>query len=480
MKLKNKNRTVLMVALLAAASFFYGCKKFLDIPLPTDTVTAENVYLTDLSTASVLSGILNTMLGSDLINGENIGLKAGLYADELQNLKPQEAGFETFYKNGLSVNSVPGHWANLYRQVYTCNLAIEGINGSTSDLSYRNQWLGEALFCRAYLYFQLVNLYGDVPLALVSDYGVTNKLTRSSKAQAYQQIIADLKEVQSLLGTTYLNPSSQVTPERGRPNRFCATALLARVYLYTGDWAKAEAEATSLISSTGNFQLAAPASVFLANSKETIWALVSSDRVSPGYNLFNKGMPAVVATPANLSSGTPLSQAMVDVFEPGDARFTSWVRTTSTTAPAQTYYYPNKYKSATPGAESFVALRLGEQYLIRAEARAQQNNMAGAVQDLNVLRARSRPTPALNVLPDYPAGISQADCLAAIAKERRAELFSEFGSRFFDLKRTGTIDAVMAVAAPAKGGVWNSQRQLWPIPPEDIRLNPNLTQTPGY
>lgn len=480
MKLKNKNRTVLVVAILAAATFFCGCKKFLDTPLPTDTVTAETVYLTDISTASVLSGILNTMLGSDLIGSENIGLKAGLYADELQNLKPLETGSESFYKNALSANSAPGHWTTLYKQLYTCNLALEGIRGSKSDLSFRNQWIGEALFCRAFLYFQLVNLYGDVPLALVSDYGITNKLSRSPKAQVYQQIIADLKQAQALLGTSYLDASSQVTADRGRPNRFSATALLARVYLYTGDWAKAETEATSVISSTANFQLPAPASAFLAGSGETIWALVSSAAVSPAYNIFNKGMPAVVATPALLSSGVPLSQSMVSVFEPGDVRFTAWVRTTSTTVPANTYYYPNKYKSAVAGTESFVMLRLGEQYLIRAEARAQQNNMAGSVQDLNVLRARSRPASASGILPDYPAGISQSDCLAAVAKERRVELFSEFGSRFFDLKRTGTIDAVMNIAAPAKGGVWNSQRQLWPIPPLDIRQNPNLTQTPGY
>jgi hypothetical protein len=480
MKLKNKNRTGLMVALFVAASLFSACKKFLDIQLPTDTVTSENVYISDLSTASVLSGILYTMLESGVINGDNIGLKAGLYADELQNVKPQESGNENFYKNGLSLNAVPGHWSSLYKQVYTCNLALEGINQSTADLSFRNQWLGEALFCRAYLYFQLVNLYGDVPLALVPDYRVTNKLSRSPSAQVYQQIIADLKSAQSLLGDTYLNPASQLTTERGRPNRFSATALLARVYLYTGDWVKAEAEASSVISNTTDFQLAAPASVFLTNSKETIWALVSSNKVSPGYTLFNKGMPAVVATIAALSSGTPLSQVMVNAFEPGDVRFTAWVRTTSTTTPAQTFYYPNKYKLATPGAESFVALRLGEQYLIRAEARAQQNNMTGAVQDLNLLRSRSRPTPALDVLPDYPASISQADCLVAIAQERRVELFSEFGSRFFDLKRTGTIDAVMTVAAPAKGGVWNSQRKIWPIPPDDIRINPNLTQAPGY
>lgn len=467
-----------MIALFIASSLFAGCKKFLDIQLPTDTVTAQTVYNTDLSVASVISGILLNTL--DYTKSDNVGLKAGLYVDELQNLNSTNFANENFYKNGLSLNSTPTNWIKLYSLVYQCNLAIEGINDSKADLAYRNQWLGEAKFCRAYIYLELVNLYGDVPLAIVSDYGVNNKLSRSPKGQVYQQIIADLKEAQSLLGTSYLNASSQVTTERGRPNRFSATALLARTYLYAGDWAKAEAEATTVISNTENFQLPAPASAFLAGSKETIWALVVAVQVAPPYNIFNMGMPAVVANPAALSSSVPLSQSMVDTFEPGDLRFTTWVRTTSTVTPAQTYYYPNKYKSGTPGTESLVTLRLSEQYLIRAEARAQQNNVSGAVQDLNLLRARSRPTPALGVLPDYSAVISQTDCLAAIARERRVELFSEFGSRFFDLKRTGTIDAVMSVAAPAKGGVWSPSRQIWPIPTEDVRLNPNLTQAPGY
>ena len=119
--------------------------------------------------------------------------------------------------------------------------------------------------------------------------------------------------------------------------------------------------------------------------------------------------------------------------------------------------------------------RLGEIYLIRAEARAQQGNSTGAgsaASDLNTVRARATLPPT--------TAVTQADMLAAIAHERRVELFCENGNRFFDLRRTGNLDAVMNVLAPLKGGSWASNKEWWPIPLSDIQNDINLTQTPGF
>lgn len=111
-------------------------------------------------------------------------------------------------------------------------------------------------------------------------------------------------------------------------------------------------------------------------------------------------------------------------------------------------------------------------YLIRAEARARQENTGGAQADLNMVRARAG-------LPATTAGTRDA-LIGAVTAERRVELFTECGNRFFDLKRTGTIDAVMTVAAQQKGTTWKSYMSLWPINPDDIILNTNLTPNPGY
>src|SRR5262249_35037605 len=116
-----------------------------------------------------------------------------------------------------------------------------------------------------------------------------------------------------------------------------------------------------------------------------------------------------------------------------------------------------------------------EQYLIRAEARVYQNNLSGAIDDLNVVRQRAG-------LPLLANSLDQHKVLSAILHERQVELFSEWGHRWFDLKRTGSIDSVMSAMTPikSKGGVWKSYQQLYPLPWNDVLGDPNLVQNPGY
>ena len=153
----------------------------------------------------------------------------------------------------------------------------------------------------------------------------------------------------------------------------------------------------------------------------------------------------------------------------------------SGTLPARTFYFPYKYKAFTPNIEGMVVFRLAELYLIRAEARAQQGMLTGnnsAVADLNTIRARAAGT-TVGVLPPI-AVTSKEDILAAIAHERQVELFTEWGNRWFDLKRTGMADVVMSVVAPQKGATWNTDWQLLPIPQNEIIANPKLEQNNGY
>jgi len=124
--------------------------------------------------------------------------------------------------------------------------------------------------------------------------------------------------------------------------------------------------------------------------------------------------------------------------------------------------------------EYTMVLRLAEQYLIRAEARAQQNNLSAAQSDLNVIRTRAALSPT--------TANTQSTLLTAILHERQVELFSEWGHRWFDIKRTGNVDAVMGNggACAAKGGVWNTNWQLYPIIQLQLQLNPALVQNSGY
>lgn len=478
---------LLIVCLIFAA----GCNKILDIPLPLNKIADEAAYTTDKSSAATLNSIFGTLAGSPYFHGAGSnGYLTGLYTDELVNLNISSTVNNSYYTNAVLPATTGAMWTALYQNIYNLNLAIEGI-GANNGLTYKDQWMGEAYFLRALCYFTLTNYYGDVAIVTSSDFRINRSLSRSPKADVFKLIIADLLNAQSLLGNEYHSATGAVTTtSKGRPNKFAAAALLARAYLYNGEWVAAENQASSVITTGAavNYNLL-PASdidkVFLPASTETIFSLVltSSNQDYVAYN--NNMLPSI---PYNAASWTGVAAAaspsLLTAFEPNvntnveDRRKTFWLRTTtmaaSSAVPAQTRYFPNKYKSNVIGAENVVMLRLAEQYLIRAEARAMLNNLGGAKEDLDRIRLRAGLTGT--------AAVTQLDLLTAILNERRLEFFSELGHRFFDLRRTGRLDAVMSVVAPAKGvgAVWSPAKQYFGIPATDILANPNLVQTPGY
>lgn len=463
-----------------------GCKKgLLNVGSQVGAVDAENAYTSNGTAQSVLAGIFDVMgaTGSFYHGQNSISLLMGLSADELVNYS-SSAVYGQFFTNNLSGqgNNSSYFWATIYQQLYNCNAAIAGLTSSTAVTpAVKNQLLGEAKFARAYIYFYAINLYGDMPMPLTTDYLTNNTLARTPKAQIYQQIIQDLKDAQSLLSDAkYLNGTGSATTDRLRPNKQAASAMLARVYLYNNDWANAEAQASSVISTSIYLLEPNLNQVFLKASRETIWAL---QPVTNGYNNGDAYTLVLTAPPANtVVTQLPLNQTLVNAFENGDARFTNWVGqykvAATNNAPATTYYYAYKYKanttngSSAPVTEWPIELRLAEQYLIRAEARAQQNNLDGAKSDLNVIRSRASLTAV--------TASTQSDVMAAVTHERQIELFTEWGHRWFDLKRTGKIDAVMNVETPKKGGTWAAYKALVPIPASEILIDHNLTQNPGY
>lgn len=457
-----------------------GCKKYLDTALPAGTISQQNAYVSDNSVSAVVTGNFLAIGGSSPFGGStssNLAYVTGLYMDELQNLSTSAGNNIAFYKDAIQPGNT-GHWTSFYKEILGVNATIEGIHNTTATLYYKNQWLGESYFTRAFLYFYLTNLYGDVPLALTSDYTTNNILSRAPQSQVYQQIIADLQQAQGLLNSTYTDAYGASTTHRVRPDRYVASALLAKTYLYTQKWDSAEAQADSVINNT-NYALLPTTQVFAANGKETIWALAPSTTSSVNeYAFYINGMPATLT-----GSSTPVGSytvlacmdtALVNAFEAGDNRYANWVRAVPVagSSPAFTYYFPNKYSSPAINSVNDIILRLGEIYLIRAEARAHLNNISGAQSDLDSVRTRAG-------LPNTTA-TDQASLLAAIAQERRVELFTECSNRFFDLKRTGTIDSVMTAFAPQKGATWSDFMQLFPIPTSDIIQDPNLTVNPGY
>lgn len=469
------------IACFMVLTFTAGCKKAIDTGVPVTQLSSANIFTSNGTAQGAISGILESMA---IINGfynglGSISVQQGLAADELTSFSTGNLLTAQFYTNSLS-NQSPYYWTSMYSQLYSCNAAVQGLTQTTTlTPAIRQQLLGEAQFLRAYIYFYAVNLYGDVPLALTTDYTVNNVIRRSPVTTVYDQIIKDLKDAQNLLSDNkYLNGTGGATTDRVRPNKQAATALLARVYLYQKSWQDAEAQSTAVIGASTYILEPNLAQVFLKGTREAIFQLMP---VQLGYNNGDAPILVIAARPTTASSQVALSNSVISAFEKGDARLTNWVGTYNAPAanglPAVSYNFANKYKqylinNTAPATEYPILLRLSEQYLIRAEARAQQGNVAGAQSDLNVIRKRAG-------LANTTAA-TQTDLLTAILHERQVELFTEWGHRWFDLKRTGNIDAVMSVVTPQKGGTWTPSDQLLPIPVSEIVINSNLTQNPGY
>jgi hypothetical protein len=462
---------------------FSSCKKFVEVDAPVTSLSGGNVYNGDGTAISVVTGLYNNLSGSAssaILSGTPnfpmLSLYAGLSADELSlwsgisNLQQI-----AYYKNDHSA-TIGGDeiWTFTYPQIFSCNSAIMGLDKSkVLTPSVKLQLMGEVKFMRAFYYFYLVNLYGDVPLVLTTDYSLNVKLARAAKIDVYKQIISDLIDAQSLLSQNYLDGNlTTSTAEKIRPTKWAATALLARTYLFSGDYANAELQATSIINQSA-YGLGSLDNIFLKNSIEAIWQL---QPVISGWNTLDAR--AFILAPSGLSTQKPvfLSAYLLNDFESGDNRKIKWIN--SYTDVSGTYYYSYKYKSATlnaPLTEYLTVFRLSEQYLIRAEAEA--NGIGGginaAITDLNKIRNRAG-------LANYSGLKDKGSVLDAILHERRVELFTEWGHRWLDLKRTNKVDAVMSVVTPSKGGTWQPTDQLYPIGQFEIQKNPSLTQNPGY
>lgn len=440
---------------------FGSCEKFVNIAPPNDQLVGSSVFSSDRTATAAMTGIYSSMMSSysSLLNTQ-LSMLCGLSADEFKDYSglPDQ---QQYYQNSLTPgnNQVLSLWKSTYSYIYQANAVLEGLKQSTG-ISYevKRELEGEAKCFRAVCNFYLLNLYGNIPLVTSTNYQTNDSLSRSSSILVYQQIIADCKDAQNLLASDY----SFSIGGRVRPNRFAVTALLARVYLFMKDWKNAETQADSVISRTDLYTLSNDLNqVFLANSSEALWQL---EPIQPGLNTGEGNAFILTSFPNSVA----LSDSLISAFEPNDKRRANWID--SIIVSGQSYYFPYKYKvqSGTPVTEYCMVLRLAEQYLIRAEARAEQDNLSGAAQDLNLIRIRAG-------LSSTPA-IDQNSLLIAIQQERRIELFTENGMRWLDLKRAGQATAILG----SSKNEWKSTDSLYPIPLSELQNDTRLIQNPGY
>ncbi|WP_432670303.1 RagB/SusD family nutrient uptake outer membrane protein [Flavobacterium sp. SM2513] len=449
---------------LVASILLNSCDEFVAVDLPGDQLFTESVFEEPATATAAVVEIYAKMRKNGVLDGSSGGVPYLLanYSDDMDFYGGDHLGAFPFYKNSLTgVNpEVARIWDNSYNQIYCANAVLDGLARSTtlSD-EVKNQLTGEALFARALLHFSLTNVFGPVPYIKTIAYTENQKAYRNTTQEVYNDAKADVEQAITLLAENYLSS------DRTRPNTYVAKALLARICLYQGTWEEASNAASAVLNQTDLYGIESDLSkVFLNTSKTTIWQLSPS---GSNKNTAEGALYVIKTGPPTMSAVSP---SLLNAFEPGDLRRLEWIK--SVTAGSTTWYYPNKYKenkNSTPSKESSIVFRTAEMYLIRAEARAQSGFLISAKEDLDHIRqlAGLPPTTAL----------TQTDLLQAILKERQVELFTEFGHRFFDLKRAGKLDSVLSATKPG----WNADDVWFPIPELELNLNPNLRpQNQGY
>lgn len=466
--INNKIRFIVAFNLL----FTMSCENFVELDTPDHILVSPVVFNSGETATAAIKGIYNELADADFSRGYqySVTVLAGMPSDIFETTSVTDTRYGPFQQNEIAPAETPDAsanynlWSSAYNVIYMANSALEGLENSTNIPSGQLGILeGRALFLRAFTYFYLTNLYGDVPLVLTTDYRQNSVATRNPASEVWDQLMDDLEEAVVLLdGQDFYGEN-----ERTNINQYVVQAFLARVYLYREDWKKAEELSSKVIYQTSIYEILEDLDqVFLKNSKEAIWQISPEGR---GFSSTYTGDGYMFR--GNSSSPVKLSDNFVASMQEKDKRLANWVGFNS----SRSFHFPYKYKdsnSRNSASEYSMVLRLAEQYLIRAESRAMQGNISGAIADVDVLRSRA----GLDLINDIEPGINKEALLNIISEERKLELFSEWGHRWFDLKRTGKAAQVLMPIKP----LWQETDVLFPIPQVEIDKNQNLHQNVGY
>ena len=464
--------TFAALTVLAAAS----CSDFIDLE-PISDVTEGNFFRNGADAEAGLVAAYD-MLQSEYyifdlpINGDVRADNMYAGGDNPNNFQIDE--FMVAATNG----NVERDWRYLYESTSRANAVLDYVPAiQSNDLSEarKEQILGEAAFLRALSYFQLVNVYGGVPLVLhkvnSTDADVVNQ-PRASVAEGYAQIITDLEMAAASLPESFPD-------EPGRATRGAANALLAKAYAHQPqpDWSKVEQYAQAVINGPyslleefdwlwdGNHENSAESIFeveFIGGSPEANWGpqlFLPPSLTGDQWRKFNTPSRDLIEAFRAAGDSVRLHASILFEDVPWD----------DPAFPDGRVPFPYKQRNANgwSSPNNIVILRLADILLLQAEAKVELGKLEEAKTLLNQVRERAELPPTTAQTAD--------ELRAAIALERRLELAFE-GHRWFDLKRTGRAVAVMS----ALGYPVNENKLVYPIPQTELDRNPVLVQNPGY
>ncbi|MFT4031498.1 MAG: RagB/SusD family nutrient uptake outer membrane protein [Siphonobacter sp.] len=459
-------------------------KSFVELT-PEGSIPVSSYYQTESDIKAALTGAYGSL--RTIYN--NYWQFFEVPSDNTQTFGESEAGYGPMDKltYQATTTNVSTGWSNAYATIAYCNAILDNIDNVTMTDAAKAQYVGEAKFLRALMYFDLVRMFGGVPLVLKSITTEAEAYTylRSTDTEVYTQIETDLTEAATGLPDSYTS-----TSDIGRATSGAAKSLLGRVYIQEKKWSLAETVLAEVIAS-GNYQLLSDvANVFASGNDNNAEIVFAVQYISGGYGLGNSfsysfapqtsGTTIVSITAASSNIGT---QDLYDSFETGDVR-KDMIGVFQNGSNVNIYYWTKKFVDATvtasnEGANDWPVIRYADVLLMYAEALNNNGKTTEAINYINMTRTRAGLTAL--------SGLSQDDTQLALEKERRAELCYE-GFRWPDLIRWGKAISVMTdfkanytyLDAAIQNMYINENVLLLPIPYREITLNPNLTQNPGY
>jgi hypothetical protein len=494
--MKNRIKAFTIVCLAGLLIAFSGCDSFLEKD-PQGALTQETFPTTGSDALLAVNAAYGTML--DLRFHSGIFPLADIMSDDARKgSNPTDQSTEIgpydnfmFTKTG---NELASWWSTLYMGIKRANVVIEKVPLITMDEALRSRFVAEAKFLRGLFYFDLVRAWGDVPL--VTNLTPPVDLTRAPKEDVYKLIEQDLLDA-----ITALNEKGQASGELGRATKGSARALLAKVYLFQGDFTNAGKYAMDVITS-GKYGLEPDfidaSGVNGEHGIESVFEIGAVGLEAAGGNGF-ANVQGVRGTPNRGWGFNRPSPDLRSSFEKGDPRLKGTIidlgdvidgitilgdgTTPDVTKDEngnvlETECYNRKVW--TPGTDvptqfghNKRILRYADVLLMAAEASNENNNPGQALLYLNEVRERARMgNPA--ILPDITE-MDKDKLRALILEERRHELAME-GHRFWDLVRTGRAASVLGPL-----GFVTGKHELFPVPQSEIDISKGtLTQNPNW
>jgi hypothetical protein len=433
---------------------FTGCTKVLDTT--PELFVDNNAAIVDKRSANAaLIGAYNS-LSSNSNQGNTFRYIANLSSDNLRWVGNSPINREFWVHEVFATNTrVLELWRALYATINVANNIIEKVplvNDVTYSDAERKRDRGEAFFLRAHNHFDLTRLWGNIPLALKATEGPNDAKGVGNKPQAevYRQIELDLDSAISLL------PASG-SINRNRANIYAAKALKARLHLYRQEWAQANTLATEIIAQESLFRLVKPYNQFYLtkNTTESVFEIA--------FTINNRNSWATNWFASNITGGTrellPTNGLIALLQNPNSGGDRSGLL-----LPIGNIIYGNMNFKIATGDDPVYAIRIAELFLIRAEARAHLNNLAGGLQDLNAIRVRSN-------VPAIESVANATELISKVLDERRVE-FAYESHRWFDMIRTGKAKEAFKIT--------DAFRLRLPIPTQELLINDALVQNEGY